>query len=130
MQESKDPAIKLFGRKIALADGDSAVVYGDDLAFQASEKEVDEEELETEKVQSVLLRERNFCRTCLLTGESEDDPFAKMLRDWVGRFSFSNFSIFLNRVCWHCFSGSIFCGFSFLLMQTVFFSPLNLWWFW
>ncbi|KAF3437680.1 hypothetical protein FNV43_RR20436 [Rhamnella rubrinervis] len=50
MQESKDPAIKLFGRKIALpADGDSAAISGDDLAFQSSEKEVDEEELETEK---------------------------------------------------------------------------------
>ena len=56
MQENKDPAIKLFGRKIALsADGDASAISGDDLAFQSSEKEVDEEELETEKVQLVLV---------------------------------------------------------------------------
>lgn len=51
MQESKDPAITLFGKKIPLpADEEAPAVSGDELASQPSEIEVDEEETEPEKV--------------------------------------------------------------------------------
>nr|AZL49139.1 Dof transcription factor 16 [Boehmeria nivea] len=52
MQENKDPAIKLFGKKIPLpADEDSHALAGDELSVQVSERDVvaDEEETETEK---------------------------------------------------------------------------------
>ena len=53
MQENKDPAIKLFGKKIPLpADEDSHALAGDELSVQVSERDVvtDEEETDTEKV--------------------------------------------------------------------------------
>jgi hypothetical protein len=63
MQENKDPAIRLFGKKISLpSDGDTLTVSGDDFPVSASEKEKcrrvggaeeEEEEEETEKVQSI-----------------------------------------------------------------------------
>lgn len=56
MQESKDSAIKLFGRKIPLpADADAALVSGQGLPFNSSDKEIDEEDSEAEKVQFGLL---------------------------------------------------------------------------
>jgi hypothetical protein len=64
MQENKDPAIRLFGKKISLpSDGDNPTVSGDDFSVNDSEKEKcfrvreaeeeEEEEEETEKVQSI-----------------------------------------------------------------------------
>lgn len=63
MQENKDPAIRLFGKKISLpSDGDTPTVSGDDFSLSASVKEKygrvrgaeeEEEEEETEKVQSI-----------------------------------------------------------------------------
>ncbi|XP_048329903.2 cyclic dof factor 3 [Ziziphus jujuba] len=68
MQETKDPAIRLFGRKIPLpADGDSALVFGgEDWAFKSSEKEMDEEESEAEKDSKPENSSENT--------EEEDDP--------------------------------------------------------
>lgn len=51
MQENKNSAIKLFGKRIPLQeDWEVPAVSGDDVVSQMSEKEVDEDEREVEEV--------------------------------------------------------------------------------
>lgn len=98
LQETKDPAIKLFGMKIPLPagadDGDLSFTRPGDK--QVEDEEEEEEESETEKVHyytSYLIRTLN----CVCESDSggfvesvyiwkfEDDPFVKMLIALMGQ---------------------------------------------
>nr|QEE59945.1 DOF domain protein [Betula platyphylla]QEE59950.1 DOF domain class transcription factor [Betula platyphylla] len=86
MQENKDPAIRLFGKKISLpSDGDSLTVSGDDFPVSASEKEkcrrVGGAEKEEEEEEEKTEKDPTAAKGTVTTKEDEEPTDLEILPD-------------------------------------------------